>query len=110
MQWSSAIRAEAGPVIVHRDRLRAGRKRGYRSQPLSVPRLSSAVLSLIGLVLGFSAYLSIHLVYRSGSCGAPLAQLEATQATLREQVVMTESALATAREKTIVAEETFTET
>ena len=34
-----------------------------------------------------------------------MAQLDATQASLRDQVTMTQSALATAREKTIVAEE-----
>jgi signal transduction histidine kinase len=62
-------------------------------------------LSLVGLVLGFGAYVSVHLLPLRALRRA-VAQLDATQASLRDQVTMTQSALATAREKTIVAEET----
>jgi signal transduction histidine kinase len=65
-----------------------------------------AVLVLIGIVLGFSAYISIHR-FPLRVLRRAIGQLEVTQAILREQVVMTESALATAREKTMVAEEAF---
>jgi hypothetical protein len=61
-------------------------------------------LSVVGFVLGFGAYVSVHLLPLRVLRRA-VAQLEATQASLRDQVTMTQSALATAREKTIVAEE-----
>jgi signal transduction histidine kinase len=64
-----------------------------------------AVLGLIGLVLGFGAYVSVHLLPLRALRRA-LAQLNVTQAILHDQITVTENALATARDKTIVAEET----
>jgi len=64
-----------------------------------------AFLTAIGLVLGFSAYISVNLLPLRVLRRA-IAHLEAAQASLREQVVMTERALQTAREKTVIAEET----
>ena len=53
-------------------------------------------------VLGFGAYVSVHLLPLRVLRRA-VAQLDAAQASLRDQVTMTQSALATAREKTIRA-------
>jgi signal transduction histidine kinase len=63
------------------------------------------VLGLVGLVLGIGAYVSVHILPLRVLRRA-VAQLDATQAVLHEQIAMTESALATAREKTLIAEET----
>ncbi|GEO36564.1 signal transduction histidine kinase [Skermanella aerolata] len=63
------------------------------------------VLGLVGLALGIGAYVSVHILPLRVLRRA-VAQLDATQSDLHEQIAMTANALATAREKTLVAEET----